>query len=89
MCMPFQIVTITSQGQITIPAAVRRALGLKKTGKALVYHRQNQVVLEPIKSVMSLAGIIKSQKMKGKKLKEILAAEQKAIKTASIKRGLR
>ena len=55
-------VTITSQGQITIPADVRRLLKLDKQMKALIEVKENTMVLTPEPDVLSLCGIFKSKK---------------------------
>ncbi len=52
-------VTITSQGQITIPAKFRRLLGLKKSTKAIVDIENEKLVIKPAKSLMDLEGILK------------------------------
>lgn len=56
------IVTITSQGQITIPAKIRRQLGLDKTKKAQVAEQDGKLVIEPVKDLLELGGSIKSKK---------------------------
>lgn len=50
------IVSITSQGQITIPAKLRRNLGLKKKGRALVRSEEGKIIIEPVKDILELAG---------------------------------
>lgn len=53
-------VTITSQGQISIPAKIRRQLGLDKTKKALLTVEENRVIIEPVKDLLELAGSLKT-----------------------------
>lgn len=53
-------VTITSQGQITIPAKIRRQLGFHKTNKALVFPEDGRVIIEPIKDLLELGGSLKT-----------------------------
>lgn len=53
-------VTITSQGQVTIPAKIRRKLGLNKAKKALVNIEENRVIIEPVKDILELAGSLKT-----------------------------
>lgn len=55
-------VTITSQGQITIPAKIRRQLGLDKTKKAQVVEQDGKLVIEPVKDLLELGGSITSKK---------------------------
>ncbi|OGY25483.1 MAG: hypothetical protein A2Z11_03580 [Candidatus Woykebacteria bacterium RBG_16_43_9] len=53
-------VSITSQGQISIPAKVRRQLGLEKAKKALVSVQEGKVVVEPVKDFLELGGSLKT-----------------------------
>lgn len=55
-------VSITSQGQISIPAPLRRKLGLNKTSKALVSEKEGRVVIEPIVDILDLKGSLKTNK---------------------------
>lgn len=55
-------VSITSQGQISIPAKIREQLGFKKAGKALVEIREGKMVVEPVKDFLELGGSLKTNK---------------------------
>ena len=55
-------VTITSQGQISIPAKFRRELGLEKTKKALITKESGRLIIEPVKDLLDLAGSLKTNK---------------------------
>ena len=55
-------VSITSQGQISIPAKIRRALGLDKTSKALVSVEDKKIVIEPVKDLLELGGSLKTKR---------------------------
>ncbi|KKT75488.1 MAG: hypothetical protein UX31_C0042G0006 [Candidatus Nomurabacteria bacterium GW2011_GWA1_46_11] len=55
-------VSITSQGQISIPAKIRRDLGLKKAGKALIRVENRRMVVEPIGDLLELKGSLKTNK---------------------------
>lgn len=74
-----QIVSITSQGQITIPAVFRRLLGLDQYRKASVSAVDNKIVVEPIPDLMSLAGSLKDRAIKGEKIDKIIKIEKEAI----------
>ena len=52
------IVSITSQGQISLPIQIRRKLF--KTNKALVSLNQDKVVIEPIRDLLDLKGSLKT-----------------------------
>lgn len=66
-------VSITSQGQISIPAKIRRKLGLYN--KALVSENQGKLVIEPVKDFLELAGSLKTNKkpLSNDQLDEIVA----------------
>jgi len=55
-------VSITSQGQMSIPAEIRRLLGLEKQQKALVSVRAGKMLVEPVSDFFDLAGSVKSSK---------------------------
>lgn len=55
-------VTITSQGQITIPASIRRQLDLDKKKKAIVTVEENKIVIKPQKDILELRGVFKTNK---------------------------
>lgn len=79
-------VSITSQGQISIPAKLRKELGLHTKEKALVKLEGKKLVIEPIPDILSLAGSLKHKAIKGKSLKEIMAIEEKAIEEGFVER---
>lgn len=74
-----QIVSITKQGQITIPAVFRRLLGLDQYRKASVRAMDNKIVVEPIPDLMSLAGSLKEKAIKGKKIDQVIKIEEEVI----------
>lgn len=56
-------VSITNQGQISIPIKIRRSYGLNKFKKALVYPiGKGKIVIEPIKDLLLLEGSLKTAK---------------------------
>lgn len=54
------IVSITSQGQISIPAKMRRQLGLNKTKKALISIQDDRLLVEPVRDFIEMGGTLKS-----------------------------
>lgn len=82
-------VTITAQGQISIPARFRRALGLERFRKALVNVRDDKIIIEPVGDVVSLAGVLSKKKMKGKTINTIIKEEEKGIARAIAERHSR
>lgn len=55
-------VTITSQGQISIPIAIRRQLGLDTSKRAMVSVADKKVIIEPVKDFLELGGSLKTNK---------------------------
>lgn len=53
-------VSITSQGQITIPAKLRRKLGLEKFKKAFISEKEGRITIEPVKDFLELKGSLKT-----------------------------
>lgn len=55
-------VTITSQGQITIPAKLRRELDLDKTKRLILKVDGKKLVAESEQDILDLKGIFKTKK---------------------------
>lgn len=55
-----QIVTITTQGQLTLPKIILNAFGIKGATKALVKKIGDSIVVKPKGNFWSLAGSMKS-----------------------------
>ena len=53
-------VSVTSQGQISIPAKLRRKLGLDKHKQALVSEKEGKIIIEPVKDFLELKGSLKT-----------------------------
>lgn len=54
------IVSITSQGQISIPAKLRSELALDESKKAIVTAEKGKIVIEPVRDFLQLRGSFKS-----------------------------
>ena len=65
-------VSITEQGQITIPKKIRNELNLNKKGKANVKIESGKMVVEPIIDLLELRGSLKTNKkpLSGTKIRE-------------------
>lgn len=64
-------VSITSQGQISIPAKLRRQFGLDKTRKALVSVVDDKIVVEPVRDFLEMGGDLQTPlKISPKKIRE-------------------
>lgn len=81
-----QLVSITSQGQITIPAFFRRKLGLNKYPKATVEIKNKKIIIEPVPDFLSLAGKLHNKAKKGKTIGQIIKLEHEAIAKAVVKK---
>lgn len=73
-----QIVSITSQGQISIPAKIRRELGLDEYRKAVVRRNGGQIVIEPVEDILKLGGSLQKYGLKGKSISQIRRLEKQA-----------
>ncbi len=69
-------VTITSQGQISIPIAIRRQLGLDTSKRALVSVTDKKITIEPVKDFLELGGSLKTNKkpLSNAELNDVVAA---------------
>ena len=69
-------VSITSQGQISIPIQFRRKLGLEKKKTAFVSEQNGKLIIEPVKDFLELGGSLKTNKkpLSNKELDDAVAA---------------
>lgn len=72
-------VTITSQGQISIPAKLRRKLGLDKSKKALISEKNGELIVKPVKDFLELSGSLSQYAKKNKSIEQIMKEEEDAI----------
>ena len=61
------ISSITQKGQVAIPKGIRDHFGLKKSDKIHFSVQKNKIVAEPIPTVESMFGFIKTKKVLTKK----------------------
>ena len=66
------IISITSQGQLTIPKSIRRSFGFSSLStKALIRKQGNRIIVEPKGSFWALEGALKSKvKLSDNQLRE-------------------
>jgi len=55
------VATITSQGQLTIPASMRKSFDITGQTKALITKQGNQIIVEPQTDFWSLGGSLHSR----------------------------
>lgn len=83
------LVSITSQGQISIPSQLRKELGLSEHKKALVKKEGRRIVVEPIDDLLYFEGALAHKAIKGKSINEIIKLEKKAWERETVKRYLK
>jgi len=74
-----QFVSITSQGQISIPAQMRKALGLSRYNKALIRQEHNRLIIEPAPDLLALGGSLRDIAITDKTVDEVQAIEKQAV----------
>lgn len=70
--------TVTQKGQATIPAIIRKRLGIKKNTKIIFELNNNNVSIKPAADFFALKGSIKSKKPFN------IAAMERAVEDAII-----
>ncbi len=78
--------SITSQGQVSIPAKLRRELSLHTNQKVFMKREGNRIVIEPTADISSLKGVFHKYALKGKSADEIIVLEKKAWEQTAVKR---
>ncbi len=91
--MQLQSTTITQKGQVTIPASIRKALGLKRGDQVQFTLKKKMAQIKPAKkfSIMSLYGSLKPR-VKYKKtddIYKIIKQEEQAWPEAAAERYLK
>lgn len=75
----YYTVSITSQGQISIPVQIRRKLGLGKISRAIVSEEKGEILITPVKDLLELKGSLHHKAIKNKSIDEIIEEEGRAI----------
>lgn len=72
------IVTVTSKGQISIPAGIRRKLGIQKGTRVVIEERGEEIVLKPLteEHLDRMAGVLRGPVSLSKKLLGSRVAER-------------
>jgi AbrB family looped-hinge helix DNA binding protein len=71
--------TLTKKGQVTIPKAIRDALGLRERDKVLFVRREHEVILKVVKgTVLDLRGSVKPRR-KPEDFEFVRATVKKAV----------
>ena len=56
------LATVSSKGQITLPAKVRLKLGIRSRDKVQLFVRENEIVIKPLRSFRQLRGSVSPRK---------------------------
>ena len=56
------LATVSSKGQVTLPAKVRHELGIRSKDKVRFFVRDNEIVIKPLRSFRQLRGSIRPKK---------------------------
>ncbi len=56
------LATVSSKGQITLPAKIRSKLGIRSKDKVQFFVRDNEIIVRPLKSFRELRGSIAPKK---------------------------
>lgn len=75
-------ITITSQGQISIPAKVRKELGFTSPGKLLFTVEDNRLILENTSDLLDLGGCLEDFAKTDTGIDQVIKGENKAIKAS-------
>ena len=69
------VLSVTSQGQISIPAKLRRKYGINMNSKVILSEELDKLTLEPVADFLSLKGSLKSDKkpLSNMELEEVVA----------------
>lgn len=91
--MQIQSTTVTQKGQVTIPALVRKALGLKRGDQVQFTLKKKMAQIKPAKrfSIMSLYGSLKPkiQYKETDDIYKIIKTEEQAWPEAAAERDLK
>lgn len=65
------IANVTAQGQVSIPAKIRKKLDLAKKRKVFITEEEGKIVMEPVKDFLELGGSFKtSKKVSSQKIRQ-------------------
>ena len=56
------MVSITSQGQLSIPAAMRRKLGIPLKGKVVLSLERGKIIITPVRDLLDMKGNLHTNK---------------------------
>jgi len=60
------LLNVSNKGQVTLPAAVRRKLGIASDSQVELVLREGEITIRPLKRVSELAGVLSRYARKGR-----------------------
>ncbi len=75
-------VTVTAQGQITIPAQIRRKLKLDNA-KLILREEGNTIVMEPAPDILSQYGVLNDKAIQDKSIEDVVELEEQILTDAA------
>lgn len=78
--------TVTAQGTISIPIALRKKFGLHPAQKVLVQAESDKITIQPPKDLLALRGALSHVAKKKKSIQHTIQAEQAAVREAVAER---
>jgi len=86
-----EVSTMTSKGQIVVPARLRKRYGIKPGTKIHFIERNHEILFQPVTKeyMRSLCGILKSDSSLTKELLKERARDKKREEEKLVKRGAR
>jgi len=80
---------LTSQGQLSIPAKLRKKYKLDKKRGVVITEGNGKIHIEPAKDILELAGSLHKYAKKNISIDKIIALEKKAVAEAIVERHKR
>lgn len=81
--------TVTSQGQVTIPAELRRLWNLMKRGQITITLQGKKAVVEPARDLLDYVGVFNKYAKKGMIANQVIKMEEDAVAEAAAGNYLR
>jgi len=73
--MKEEITSMSSKGQVVLPASISEGIGITKGMKIAVIVKGDMIVMKPLKRLSELQGIVKGMKGKSKEIVDELRRE--------------
>lgn len=71
-----QITTVTTKGQITLPAEIRKKRGIKPGDKVQISEEKGEIKVKPVADFFSFKGALKGRRLPSENEMEQIAARE-------------